>query len=137
MISTLHTTEASTTLSRIFDAFPEEQQDYLGSQLASCLQGVICQHLVPRLDQPGRVLASEVMTRNSGVASCIRRRNLVQLQGIIQVSGPDGMHTIDDSLAHLMRHGFISLDDALARCHDKILMRETYAGLNQQGKGKR
>ena len=126
VISTLHTTEATTTISRIFDAFPEEQQDYLGSQLAACLQGVVCQHLIPRLDQPGRVLASEVMTRSSGIAACIRRRNIQQIPGLIQLGGSDGMHSIDDSLAHLMQHGFISLDDAVARCRDKSMIRAAH-----------
>ena len=119
VIGTLHTTESSATISRILDAFPEEIQDYVSSQLAHCLVGVVCQHLISRLDEPGRVLASEVMTNNDGIASCIRGRRFAQIPGLIQIGGNDGMHTIDDSLAHLLKHGFISLNDALARCRDK------------------
>jgi twitching motility protein PilT len=122
VIGTLHTTDAPATVSRILDAFPEDVQDYVGSQLAHSLVGVVCQHLITRADEPGRVLASEVMRNNSGIAACIRQRRFSQIPGLIQIGGNEGMHTIDDSLAHLLRHGFITLDDALARCRDKSVM---------------
>jgi twitching motility protein PilT len=124
VIGTLHTTDASTTVARILDAFPEEIQDYVSSQLAHSLIGVVCQHLITRLDQPGRVLATEVMTNNHGISACIRSRRFAQLPGLIQIGGNDGMHTIDDSLSHLLRHGFISLEDALARCRDKNMIHQ-------------
>lgn len=122
VIGTLHTTDAASTISRILDAFPEEVQDYVSSQLAHCLRGVVCQHLITRADQPGRVLATEVMKNNTGIAACVRQRRFSQIPGLIQIGGNDGMHTIDDSLSHLLRHGFILLDDALALCRDKTLM---------------
>ena len=120
VISTLHTTTADTTVSRILDAFPEEVVDFVSSQLGHCLVGVICQHLIPRADgERGRVMASEVMVNNSGIAACIRSRRFAQIPGLIQIGASDGMHTIDDSLVHLMRHGFITADDALGRCRDR------------------
>ena len=126
VISTLHTSEATGTMTRIFDAFPEEQQDYIGAQLASCLRGVICQHLIPRVDGLGRVLASEIMTMNHGVARCIRDRRFSQLAGLIQIGGSDGMHTIDDSLLHLLINDFISLEHALAHCRDREFIGSNY-----------
>ena len=126
VISTLHTSEATGTMTRIFDAFPEEQQDYVGAQLASCLRGIICQHLVPRADQQGRVLASEIMTMNHGIARCIRDRRFSQLAGLIQLGASDGMHTIDDSLLHLLTNDFILLDHALAHCRDRDFIRSNY-----------
>lgn len=119
VISTLHTQDAPSTVMRVMDAFPEDQQDFVASQLANCLQGVICQNLMPRLDQEGRVMASEIMVNNPGIASCIRSRRLQQLPSLIQIGANDGMHTIDDSVTHLAIHGFISLDDALLRARDK------------------
>lgn len=129
VIGTLHTTDASTTVARILDAFPEEVQDYVSSQLAHSLIGVVSQHLITRADQPGRVLASEVLRNNSGIAACIRGRRFSQLPGLIQIGGQDGMHTIDDSLAHLLRNGFIDLDDALVRCRDKSVMHQAHQQL--------
>lgn len=126
VISTLHTSEATGTMTRIFDAFPEEQQDYVGAQLASCLRGIICQHLIARPDGQGRVLASEVMTMNHGVARCIRDRRFSQLAGLIQLGGHDGMHTIDDSLLHLLVNDYISLDQGLAHCRDKEFIRTQF-----------
>jgi len=122
VIGTLHTTDAPSSVARILDAFPEDVQDYISSQLAHSLIGVVCQHLLPRRDEPGRVLASEVMLNNTGIAACIRQRRFSQLSGLIQIGGGEGMHTIDDSLAHLMRLGFINLDDAIGRCRDKNVM---------------
>lgn len=124
VIGTLHTTDASTTIARILDAFPEEIQDYVSSQLAHSLIGVVCQHLITRQDQPGRVLATEVMTNSAGIAACIRSRRFSQIPGLIQIGANDGMHTIDDSLCHLLRHGFISLEDALVRCRDKNMIHQ-------------
>lgn len=118
VISTLHTQDAPGTILRILDAFPEEQQDFVASQLAGSLRGVICQSLMTRRDESGRVMASEVLVGNSGIAACVRSRRLSQLANLIQIGAVDGMHTIDDSLMHLANHGFISLDDALIRARD-------------------
>lgn len=124
VIGTLHTTDAPSSVARILDAFPEEVQDYISSQLAHSLIGVVCQHLLARSDEAGRVLASEVMLNSPGIAAAIRQRRFSQLPGLIQIGGNEGMHTIDDSLAHLMRFGFITLEDALGRCRDKNAMKQ-------------
>ncbi len=137
VITTLHTTDATATMTRIFDAFPDEQQDYVAAQLSNCLRGVVCQHLLPRADAPGRVLATEILTLNSAMGRCIRDRRFAQMPGLIQIGAQDGMHTIDDSLLHLLIHDFIALDDALAHCRDKHFIRDNYVKemkARQQGK---
>jgi twitching motility protein PilT len=126
VVSTLHTSEATGTLTRIFDAFPEEQQDYVAAQLSNCLRAVVCQHLLPRTDAEGRVLATEIMTMNHGVARCIRDRRFAMLPGLIQIGAVDGMHTIDDSLLHLLEQGCVSLDSALMHCRDSDFIRMGY-----------
>jgi twitching motility protein PilT len=127
VISTLHTSEATGTLTRIFDAFPEEQQDYVAAQLSNCLRAVVCQHLMPRSDGVGgRVLATEIMTMNHGVARCIRDRRFSMLPGLIQLGAVDGMHTIDDSLLHLLTQGYITEDDALMHCRDRDFIQSNY-----------
>ncbi len=126
VIATLHTTDATATMTRIFDAFPDEQQDYVAAQLSNCLRGVVCQHLLARADLPGRVLATEILTMNSAIARCIRDRRFVQIPGLIQIGAQDGMHTIDDSLLHLLLHDFITLETALAHCRDRQFIEENY-----------
>lgn len=118
VISTLHTTDVPSTITRILDAYPKDQQDYVASQLSHCLRGVICQHLIRRPDGEARVMASEVMTMNSAISSCIRDQRLQQLASLIQIGGAQGMHTIDDSLLHLLTYDFITLEDARAHCRD-------------------
>jgi twitching motility protein PilT len=138
VISTLHTQDAPSTIMRVLDAFPEEQQDFVASQLANCLQGVICQNLMPRQDQEGRVMASEIMVTNQGIASCIRSRRFQQLPSLIQIGANDGMHTIDDSVSHLAIHGFISIDDALLRARDKDSVLTSYErAMRERGSRKR
>ena len=132
VISTLHTTEATATMTRIFDAFPEEQQDYVAAQLANCLRAVVCQHLLPRADAEGRVLATEILTMNHALARCIRDRRFSMMPGLMQIGAKDGMHTIDDSLLHLLTHDYILLDDALAHCRDKEFIRQNFAQAMKQ-----
>lgn len=115
VISTLHTTTAAGAISRIVDAFPEEGQDYVCAQLSHVLVGVVCQHLIPRTDKPGRCLATEVMVNNSAVAACIRGHRFGQLNTLLEIGTKDGMHTLDDSLIHLALNHKISGDDAMLR----------------------
>ena len=137
VISTLHTTEATGTMTRIFDAFPEEQQDYVAAQMSNCLKAVVCQHLVKRADVEGRVLATEILTMNHAMARCIRDRRFDMMPGLIQIGAKDGMHTIDDSLLHLLVNDYILLDDALAHCRDRDFMRHNFARAMKERAGKK
>jgi twitching motility protein PilT len=118
VIGTMHTNDAPTAISRIIDAYPEENQRFVGAQLAWSLKGVVCQYLLPRTDQAGLVLATELMTVNTGVAASIRERRLSQLPSLIQIGAADGMHTVDDSLLELLLADRISLQDAMAYARD-------------------
>lgn len=118
VIATLHTTDVPATITRILDSYPKDQQEYVAAQLSHCLRGVICQHLIRRADGEGRVMASEVMIVNNAIAASIRDQRIQQLPSLIQIGGRDGMHTIDDSLLHLLSYGFITLEDAKAHCRD-------------------
>ena len=131
VISTLHTMDVPSTITRILDSYPKEQQDYVAAQLSHCLRGIISQHLIRRPDGEGRVMATEVMTMNNAIAGCIRDQRLQQLPSLIQIGGRDGMHTIDDSLIHLARHGFITVEDALIRARDAKFVEMNCAGFEK------
>jgi len=126
VIATMHTNDAPTAIGRILDAFPKEGQQFVGAQLAWSLLGVVCQYLLPRTDQSGLVLATELMTVNSGIEACIRDRRLSQIPGLIQIGSADGMHTVDDSLIELLLADRISLMDALAHARDPNFVKEQF-----------
>ena len=137
VIGTMHTNDAPTAIGRVLDAFPKDGQQFVGSQLAWSLLGVVCQYLLPRSDQPGLVLASELMTVNSGIEACIRDQRLSQIPGLIQIGGSDGMHTVDDSLIELLLADRINLIDALAHARDPNFVKEQFQqALKSQKKGR-
>ncbi|MFM2178036.1 MAG: hypothetical protein RL015_2134 [Verrucomicrobiota bacterium] len=135
VISTLHTMDVPSTITRILDSYPKEQQDYVAAQLSHCLRGIISQHLIRRPDGEGRVMATEVMTMNNAIAGCIRDQRLQQLPSLIQIGGRDGMHTIDDSLLHLLSYDFITLDDAKAHCRDYSFIKMGYDKMMHERNG--
>jgi twitching motility protein PilT len=136
VIGTMHTNDAPTAVGRFLDAFPKERQQFVGSQLAWSLLGVLCQYLLPRSDQTGLVLASELMTVNSGIEACIRDRRLSQIPGLIQIGGAEGMHTVDDSLIQLLLADRISLMDAMAHARDPNFVKDQFQqSLKSQQKG--
>jgi twitching motility protein PilT len=134
VIGTLHTTDSASAVSRIMNAYAPEQQRFVGSQLAASLLGVVCQHLLPKRDTAGLVLASEIMVVNTGIATCIRDGRLSQIPGLIQIGGADGMHTVDDSLLELTLDKRISLPDALSYCSNQEYFRQMHQQALQQKK---
>src|SRR5438046_6792331 len=135
-IGTIQTNTAPTAIGRVLDAFPKEGQQFVGAQLAWSLLGVVCQFLLPRSDQPGLVLATELMTVNSGIEACIRDRRFSQIPGLMQIGGADGMHTVDDSLIELLLAHRISLMDAMAHARDPNFLKYQFQqALKTQRKG--
>ena len=115
VLATLHTPDAPQTVDRILDVFPPHQQQQVKIQLSDCLQGVVSQQLLPRTDQPGRVLACEVMVATSAVRNLIREHATNQLPTVIQTGGQHGMCTMDSSLKDLCARGVISYETAISR----------------------
>ncbi len=126
VIGTLHTMDAARTFDRLIDVFPAVQQAQIAAQLANCLAGVVSQKLLPRADKPGRVMATEVLINNSGIAATIRERRIEQVHGLMQIGASSGMHTFDDSLAHLLVNGFITYDEAMAHARDREMVVATF-----------
>ncbi len=116
VFATLHSSDATGSVTRIVDAFPEGQQPQVRAQLALSIRGCLSQQLVPDVD--GRlVLVSEVMTATSGIRSMIRDQKVHQLHAALETGGAEGMHTFDQSLAAAVRSGRISLDVARSVSH--------------------
>ena len=117
VFATLHTQDAAQTVDRVIDVFPTNQQQQVRVQLAGALQGVVCQQLVPTADGSGRAVAVEVMVATPAIRNLIRDGKTHQIYSAMQAGGRHGMQTMDQSLADLVRHGRITHDQALERCH--------------------
>ncbi len=115
VISTLHTPDAPQTVDRIIDVFPPDQQTQVRMQLANCLEAVISQQLLPRVDREGRILACEVMVSNPAVRNVIRENKVQSLPNIILTGQRDGMQTMDTCLKNLYQQGIITYDTAVTR----------------------
>ena len=101
VLATLHTGDATQSISRIVDVFPPEQHQQVRVQLSLTLVGVLAQQLVPRLDGKGRVLSTEVLEANPAVQNLIRKNELQQVYSVIQTSSNEGMSTMNVSLVRL------------------------------------
>ncbi|BEP28977.1 type IV pilus twitching motility protein PilT [Helicovermis profundi] len=124
VFSSLHTIGAVSTIDRIIDVFPPNQQQQIKVQLASVLQGVVSQQLIKRLDEKGRVAAIEVMIANAAVRNHIREGKAHMIMNSIQTGRKDGMISMDTYLSELYKKKQISYDEALSHSIDKdMLMR--------------
>lgn len=119
VLSTLHTLGAAKTIDRIIDVFPPHQQQQIRIQLASVLEGVISQQLIPRADGNGRIVACEVLTMTSAVRNLIREGKTHQIQTVIQTGKAQGMISMDSYLISLNRQGVISNEAVVKHAVDK------------------
>ena len=115
VFATLHTQSAPTTIDRIIDVFPAEQQDQVRIQLASTLQGVVTQTLVPTADGRGRIAALEILIPDDAVRNLIRQGKVEQIYSVMQTGTGRGMQTMEQSLADLVLRQIVSKDVALSR----------------------
>jgi twitching motility protein PilT len=118
VFATLHTQSASQTVDRIIDVFPPHQQEQVRTQLASTLQGVVCQTLVKHASGTGRVVAAEVMITTPAIANLVREGQTHQLPTAMQAGRGQGMQTMDQHLAELVNLGLITHRAALQKVHD-------------------
>jgi twitching motility protein PilT len=116
VFGTLHTQDAPQSIDRVIDVFPAHQQQQVRVQLASALQGVVTQQLVPKPNGKGRAVAAEVLVATPAVRNLIREGKTHQVYSAMQAGGKYGMVTMDQSLATLVSQGEISFDTALERC---------------------
>ncbi|MCY4014468.1 MAG: type IV pilus twitching motility protein PilT [Gammaproteobacteria bacterium] len=114
VLATLHAPSAPNAVDRIVDVFPGAEKDAVRALLADCLQAVVAQTLVKRVDG-GRVAAHEIMLATPAVRSLIREHKVAQLYSTIQTSAAAGMRTLDQSLKALVEVGAVSADTARAK----------------------
>jgi twitching motility protein PilT len=116
VLSTLHTNDTSQAVSRVLDSFPTANQPQIRQQLSLALLAVVAQQLVPGTSGGGRYPAVEVLMASSGVRSLIRKGEDHQIYSAISTGRSEGMITMEQSLAEMMRSGRISRETAMAHC---------------------
>lgn len=118
VFSTLHTSGAVETISRVIDIFPGEHQGQIRVQLCSSLEAVLSQILIPLASGSGMCLACEVLIATPAVKNIIREGRLHTLKNCLETGAEHGMQTLEVSLRDLYMNGLISFETALSRSQD-------------------
>ncbi|MDP8959667.1 MAG: type IV pilus twitching motility protein PilT [Actinomycetota bacterium] len=118
VLATLHTQDAPQSVDRIIDVFPAYQQAQVRTQLASTIQAIVTQQLLPNKEGTGRVAACEVMVATPAIRNLIREGKNSQMVTAMQAGARYGMQTMDQSLAALVKAGKVSFQVALERANN-------------------
>ncbi len=129
VLATLHTTTASSTVDRIINAFPSDQQGQIRQMISDSLKAVISQALLPRRDGTGRVAAWEVLRNTPAVAGLIREAKTFQIPTAIQTGAGSGMMMMDTSLVKLVQDGAVEPRVA----YDRALRKEAIEPYLEEG----
>jgi twitching motility protein PilT len=135
VFSTLHTTDATQTISRVISFFPPHQHDEIRHLLSTALQAVISLRLVPRKDGRGRVPAAEVLINTAAVADNVRdlSKQLSIPDLIAEGSVQYGMQTFDQSLFQWYQQGIISYESAIFYCSNPSEFALKVSGVDSSG----
>jgi len=132
VISTLHTNDAKSTIDRILEVFPSDQQNQMRMALASTLVGIVSQQLVMRADGSGRVAACEVLVKSPAIEHHILKHNLNAIpEAIASSSDYYKMQSMNQSLNALVRAGTISVQEAIKCSFSPDDLRLLLAGIRQ------
>jgi len=113
VMGTLHTIDSAQTVDRIIDMYPSDQQPQIRLQFSQVLVAVLSQTLLPKATGKGRVAAFEVMIANTAVRNLIRDGKTYELNNVMQLNSSEGMQTLDQSLAGLVRMKVVTPEEAL------------------------
>lgn len=128
VLSTLHTTNASQSVTRILDFFEANEREQVRRQLAGTLQAVICQRMVPTI--AGKMTpALEIMINTSTVKKLIEENRLDKLAAAIETGTDDGMLNFNQSLFQLVKSGIVSEKEALAKATNAQALEMNFKGI--------
>ena len=118
VFGTLHTTTAISTVDRLIDQFPHEQQQQIRTMLAATLKGIVAQNLLKRKGG-GRVAAIEVLVVTPAVSSLIREGKTSQIMSIMQTAKKEGMTLLNEQLANLVKEDIVEPAEAYQKAADR------------------
>lgn len=120
VIGTMHTSDATTTLTRLLDVFPPSQQTQIRTSVAESLRGVVCQRLLPA-NHGKLALACEIMVNNTAIANLIREGKSQGLRNTMETGSKEGMCLMDNVIFTLWQEQKISSETALANITNRVL----------------
>jgi twitching motility protein PilT len=135
VFSTLHTTTAAQSITRILDFFKADEREQIRRQLAGTLRGVICQRMVPTVD--GKMTpALEIMTNSPVVRKMIEENRIDKLSAAVETGADDGMITFNQCLFNLVKAGKVTEKEALAKASNPQALEMNFKGifLNEGGR---
>jgi twitching motility protein PilT len=135
VLSTLHTTTAAQSITRILDFFKADEREQVRRQLAGTLRGVICQRMVATVD--GRMTpALEIMINSPLIRKMLEENRLDKLTAAIETGSDDGMCTFNQSLFNLVKAGRVTEKDALLKASNPQALEMNFKGifLNEGGR---
>ena len=127
VIGLMNTDSVVKTVERLIESFPANEQSGIRAKLADNLQGVSTQRLIPKVEG-GRVVVTEIMTPSPAVITVVKDGAIAQLSNILQTSRQEGMISMDNALANLVKNGEIGKDDAIKYATDKEGLKTTLEG---------
>jgi len=128
VLSTLHTTNAAQSVSRILDFFDANEREQIRRQLAGTLQAVICQRMVPTI-AGAMTPAVEIMINTPTVKKMIEENRLDKLSAAIETGGDDGMINFNQALFNLVKEGKVTEKEALAKASNPQALEMNFKGI--------
>ena len=135
VLSTLHTTTAAQSITRILDFFKADEREQVRRQLASTLRAVVCQRMVPTVDNK-MTPALEIMINSPLIKKMLEENRIEKLTAAIETSADDGMLTFNQSLFNLVKAGRVSEKEAMAKASNPQALEMNFKGifLNEGGR---
>jgi twitching motility protein PilT len=129
VLSTVHTTNASQSVSRILDFFKAEEREQIRRQLANTLQAVICQRMVTTLGD-SMTPALEILINTPTVRKLIEENRLDRLAAAIETGTEDGMINFNQALYNLFKQGKVSEQEALSKATNPQALEMNFKGIS-------
>jgi twitching motility protein PilT len=123
VLGTLHTIDAAQSIDRIIDIFPPSHQRQIRLQLAQVIEAVLSQTLLPRIGG-GRIAAFEVMLATGVIKRLIRGEEIFEIPANIEMGRLEGMQTLNQALADLVKKGVVTREDALMKTSNPVKLSE-------------
>jgi len=132
VLGTLHTIDAPQTIDRLISMFPPSQQPQVRLELSQVMEAVFSQVLLPCQKYGGRVPACEIMIATSPVRNLIREARTFELHNTMQLSRKDGMRTLNQSLADLVKDGKVSMEEAAMKSSNPAQLQKILESLSSR-----
>jgi twitching motility protein PilT len=121
----VHASSADSVVTRLVSSFPAGEQDQILTQLASSLQAIVCQVLLPTIERSShRALASEVLIVTTPARTMIREKRLHEVAAMLDSNSAQGMISLEKSLANLVSTNRVNVDEAERHANDVKLFNE-------------